>query len=371
MEEYHLLEPVGKDADLWRELLAPLSHDVYHTPEYLSLFMDAEPGIVDTFGSSPRLFWFGDEKQYILHPFLLRPVNTLPFLQRPPSEEPVIRSLYDAVSPWYYGGPLIHATGNEGTGDLVRNFSRTFHRFCRTHGIVSEFVRLDPLLGNHRSIEGILPVVQKSEIVYVDLTRDSEALWEEYKKENRKAIKRAISRGVTVEISRKQEDLRAFHRLYKEAMDRHNARPGYYFSGEFLERLFSSLGGRAVLFLAKFGGEIISGSILLGHGPFAHDFLRAFNPEYHLLSPNNLVVHRKILWAKDHGYRIFSLQGGQVKDDGIMRFKLTFSRTTAPFYTYSCIHDPDTYQTLSRLRDEYSLKGEGRPQTSYFPYYRG
>jgi Acetyltransferase (GNAT) domain len=371
MNDYTLIEPIGKDAVLWNELLAPLPHDIYHTPEYLSLFSGTVHGIAETFGTSPRLFWYGDERRYVLHPVLLKPVNDLSFFP-PPVRENAARPLFDAVSPWYYGGPLICAPDPGRIEGLIQGFIESFHRFCMNQGIVSEFVRLHPLLGNHRNLEGILPMEQKSEIVYVDLAQDAESLWNGYKKENRKAINRAINRGVSVEVTRRPEDIGAFYQLYTAAMDRLDARLGYRFSEEFLRRLFSNLGDRAVLFLAKYAGEIVSGSILLGHSPFAHDYLRAFNPAFHLLFPNNLIVHRKILWAKEHGYRVFSLQGGQTRDDGIMRFKLTFSRTTAPFYTYSCIHDPDTYKALSIWRDEYDSRTGGiPPRPSYFPYYRG
>lgn len=364
----------GKDATLWADLLNRQQSDIYFTPQYLALFKEKNAPFADRFGAEPELIWYGDDENYILYPILKRSINILPFVQGSPLVEDG-RELYDVVSPWYYGGPLPYIDDEiadaERRHKLLSGFFSAFHEYCTEHNMLTEFVRLHPLLENHNIVAPYQSVEEKNRIVYVNLYQDAETIWQNYKQENRKSINRASRRGVTVQVSRKNSDILAFYHLYTEAMDRLNAAAGYYFTADFFSKLFAELGERAQLFLAYYEDELIAGSILIGMDGLAHDYLRAFDPAYSSLVPNNLVVHEKITWAKEHGYRIFSLQGGHSPNDGIFRFKLTFSKDTAPFYVFSHIHDTELYRRMSEARDKYySENDHSAGNNSYFPYYR-
>jgi len=352
------------------DLIKPIPHDIYFSPEYLTLFDGKDEAITERFGKNPKMIVYGNEDNYIVHPVLLKPINSLPFYQAQNRDDDTI-ILYDLVSPWYYGGPLICLQDESAKKQLLDGFFSEFSGYCKEHNFISEFVRLHPLLKNHQTVGGYVTAESKSQIVYVDLTQDLDTIWNTYKQENRKAINRAQRRGVEIEISKRPENIKTFFELYTKSMDRLNADKVYYFSMDFFNNLFSTLGEHAQLFSARYEGQIISSSLLIGMGDYAHDYLRAFDFNYSSVVPNNLVVHNKILWSKINGYKVFSLQGGRTRDDGIFRFKLTFSKLVADFYTYHVTHNPEKYTELCRERDLFDQQ-QGRlvEQSDFFPDYR-
>ena len=351
-------------------LIKPIPHDIYFSPEYLTLFDGKDEAVTDRFGKNPKMIVYGNEDNYIVHPVLLKPINSLPFYQVQNRDDDTI--LYDLVSPWYYGGPLICLQEESTKKHLLDGFFSEFTGYCKEHNFISEFVRLHPLLKNYQAVGGYVNAESKSQIVYVDLMQDLDTIWNNYKQENRKAINRAQRRGVEIEISKRPEDIKTFFELYTKSMDRLNADKVYYFSMDFFNNLFSTLGEHAQLFSARYEGQIISSSLLIGMGNYAHDYLRAFDFDYSSLVPNNLVVHNKILWSKNNGYKIFSLQGGRSRDDGIFRFKLTFSKLVADFYTYHVIHNLEKYAEFCTERAKFDQqRGQLAEQHSdFFPYYR-
>ncbi|HYN44753.1 MAG TPA: GNAT family N-acetyltransferase [Candidatus Limnocylindrales bacterium] len=347
-----------RDTKLWKELVDNIpSKDIYFTPEYNMLF---EKGL----SYEAELFFYGNDNNYIIHPFFKKKINDLPFYDG-------IDILYDISSPWFYGGPLVFITNEIIKEELLSNFLMKFHDFCTKNNIITEFVRLHPLIQNHLLLKDHIPLEKRWEIVYVDLTQDEEIIWNNLKKENRKAIRLAKKNNIEILVTRKEEDIKEFYMIYLEEMKRKHAEEFYFFSEDFFYNMFKLLKDHVQLFIAKYNGEVIAGSILLGMGDFAHDYFRGSKPEFLRLCPNNLLVYTKILWAKENNYKFFSLQGGQSKNDGILRFKLTFSESTLDFYTYSKIHDYKKYKLLCEERDKFDmLRGKEIIKSDYFPEYR-
>lgn len=227
-------------------LIKPIPHDIYFSPEYLTLFDGKDEAVTDRFGKNPKMIVYGNEDNYIVHPVLLKPINSLPFYQVQNRDDDTI--LYDLVSPWYYGGPLICLQEESTKKHLLDGFFSEFTGYCKEHNFISEFVRLHPLLKNYQAVGGYVNAESKSQIVYVDLMQDLDTIWNNYKQENRKAINRAQRRGVEIEISKRPEDIKTFFELYTKSMDRLNADKVYYFSMDFFNNLFSTLGEHAHFF---------------------------------------------------------------------------------------------------------------------------
>jgi len=360
-----VLSAHGSDEKRWRDLLDKIpKKDIYFTPEYAKLFEKTEGKARERFGGEAELFFYGNDKNYIIHPIFKKKINDLPFY----SGETL---MYDAVSPWYYGGPLAFLTNKDNEKELFGGFFTEFHNHCAQNNIITEFIRLHPIIKNHLPLIDFVKLEKRWEIVYVDLTQDEETIWNNFKKENRKAIRKAQTSNIEIVLTSKREDIEKSYEIYLNAMKRMNADESYFFSKKFYIGIFELLKDNVQLFIAKHGGETIAASLLLGMGDLANDYLRASRPEFLNMRPNNLLVYHIILWAKENGYRFFSLQGGQSKDDGILRFKLTFSDNTADYFTYSKIHDESKYRMLCEARDRYDkLSGKAIVQSDYFPYYR-
>lgn len=360
-----VLSTQGADANEWRDLVNRIKKkDVHFTPEYAMLFERTEGKVREYYGSEAQLFFYGNDKNYIIHPILKKRINELPFYRGD-------TELYDIASPWYYGGPLAFITNRNVEKELFKGFFEELHNYCKQNNIVTEFVRLHPLIQNHLPLVEFVKVEKRWKIVYVNLMQDEKTLWNNFKEENQKAIAKAQKSNIDVIATKKKDDIEKFYMLYINAMRRVHASEHYFFSRYFIESIFELLKNNAQLFIAKYRDKTIAGSLLLGTGEFAHDYLRAADSEFLSMRPNNLLVYTKILWAKENNYKFFSLQGGQSEDDGIFRFKSTFSNTTADFYTYGKIHDESRYQALCDMRDTYDKSiGKSLIESDYFPKYR-
>ena len=82
----------------------------------------------------------------------------------------------------------------------------------------------------------------------------------------------------------------------------------------------------------------------------------------------NAVNYHTILWAQDLGRKRLILGGGYRPNDGIFRFKASFSTLRTGFSVYRQIHMPDQYKALCGRWAAYH--GSALEQGRYFPLYR-
>jgi hypothetical protein len=80
------------------------------------------------------------------------------------------------------------------------------------------------------------------------------------------------------------------------------------------------------------------------------------------------MVYDIIRWGAMHGKKRLILGGGYRPDDGIFRFKSSFSRNVARFSTYRRIHLPGDYSALEEQWCEHYH--QDAIATEYFPSYR-
>jgi hypothetical protein len=363
----------GTEEKKWEEKIAVAQSDVFHTPQYMAAFEMCPPSEASTnFGGEAFLFTFGNEDDFIVHPFFKRDLAKLPFYSLMPQGG---SSLYDISSPYGYAGPIEHITHSDIQESLWKGFLTEFHDFCIRSNIVTEFVRLNPFLKNHEPLLKFADGVRKSGVViYIDLTVGEDTIWKKMKKANRNSITRARREDVEISRTKSAEDINEFVRTYDETMERRNAKKIYYFPIEFYHLLFGMLKENVSLFVARHEGKIVSGSLFVGKGSFIHYFLSGTRLEGQSPGATNLLLYEAVMWAKKQGYRVFDLGGGYSLNDSLFQFKASFSKTTADFFTYRKVHDESKYRILCEATDKYHREhklSEVLPaQSDYFPYYR-
>jgi len=347
-----------RDPDWDNFVIEAEGHDVFHTRPYMSLFERH-------FGSPALLYVYGNERDYIAYPFFLRDLARLPFFQ----DEDTLKGSSDIVSPWYYGGLLIHASGDRERAALLTEFHRSFENFCRERQVVSEFGRLHPFLGSPEQLSKFHTIRTSGSVVYLDLRRSTECLWQDMTRSNRKRIRRCLDAGVLVVADRSREVVDGFADLYQGLMNRKGAGEFYLFPREFFDDLLSRFPLESRLLVARYDDRIIAGLLLLGGGRFAHTYLSASDPGYLGLGPNNLLKWQGALLAGEMGHDYYLLGGGT---DSLLAFKQSFSATAKDFSVYCRIYDPESYRRLTLLNSRYALsRGEtGAPKTFFFPEYR-
>jgi lipid II:glycine glycyltransferase (peptidoglycan interpeptide bridge formation enzyme) len=151
-------------------------------------------------------------------------------------------------------------------------------------------------------------------------------------------------------------------------MKRNNALPVYYFCLDFFKAFRDELPDNCKFMMAEYRDKIVAATLYLHDDNDVFSFLGGADAEVQHVRPTNLLIWETIRWANLAGKRRFILGGGYRPNDGILRFKSTFSRFQEPFYVYRKVHMKEEYNLLDRRCREHNALG-GEP-IGYFPSYR-
>jgi hypothetical protein len=337
------------DVSRWRELL-PASKSVFGSVEYARICQEHT-------GHAACLFAMASDTGKIAYPFFLRPIHNLPFA------EELNHKWTDILSP-EYTGPVTQ------TADLalMQIFRVQFDRLCQEQGVIAEFAHLHPWnwQANCCHVEDIS---LDREIVYVDLTLSEEQLWSEsLTYACRKNLNRTRREGVRVFRAATADHIREFHRIYTSAMDRHKAMSRYYFPLDYFLAFFERMPDHACFVLAEYRDQIVAATLYLHDEVDVYSYLGGADQTFQQIRPTNAVVYHTINWARQQGKRRLILGGGYRPNDGIYRFKASFSPLRARFQVYKHVHLPDEYARVCRAWSAYY--GRHELDQNYFPAYR-
>ncbi|MDW5562350.1 MAG: GNAT family N-acetyltransferase [Methanomassiliicoccus sp.] len=348
--DYYLIST--EDREEWLEIIERAEQlDIAFHPDYLRSLecLDQEKS---AFGGRGRLFVYDSGEGTAICPFMLKSLSGL---------DPRWRG-DDISSPYGYSGP-VWISPRRLDRPICEGFRNAFDDFCTDQGIVTEFYRPNPFLQRCDS-GGDGTMIDHGPMVYIDLVQDMETIHRDFKKNCRQSINKATRSGVTIRASPKDgADIREFTKIYDETMKRSQAETDYYFPEEFYRRLAAM--EESTLLLAEHEGQVVSALWLLAYGNSAHAFLGGTNVEGRNLNAFYLILAEAISRSKLSGWRVFCFGGGHGHRDGVLDFKLSFSRTTAPFRTFRKVHD------LAMYEDVCTATGVSSDLDQYFPPYRG
>jgi serine/alanine adding enzyme len=337
------------DEGRWRKLL-PAGVGVFGSFEFAAIQHRHT-------GGEPRLFTLPVPGGAIVHSLLLRPVAELPF------PAPVAPPLFDAATPPYTGpfarGPL--------DADGRAAFVDAFERWCADEGVVTEFGHLHPWRARAEVLDPADLHIDR-EIVYVDLTLDPDRLWREsFTHACRKNINRARREGVRVFEAQTEAQALELHRIYEQTMEHRGALDAYRVAPSYFPAFLERMPDNARAVLAEHDGRVIAATLYLYDDDDAYSYLGGADHEYQRLRPTNAVVHDMILWARERGIKRLILGGGYGPDDGILRFKASFSPLRREFRVYRRVHLPEACEALVGAWRE---RHPGADAGGYFPPYR-
>ncbi|WIM94227.1 GNAT family N-acetyltransferase [Actinoplanes oblitus] len=337
MAEGALLEP---DDTAWAEALVRIRHDIYHLPDYARL--DA-----DLVGGTATAFRYDEADHVLLLPLILRPIPET--------------GLHDAVSPYGYPGPVSDvAPVNSG---FWARAARALVALLNTHGVVTAFVRLHPLLPAPQvSLQQTGTLVNHGQTVSIDLTGTAEQLWRDTHRTHRKQISRAKRAEVAV-VFDDWDTFDTWIDTYHATMHRVGARDFYFFSHEHLHRLRDALGPHLHLATAVRRGEVLGGNLFFEYDGMMHTHLQATR-DGEIFYADKLLYHEVRLWGRQRGNRVVHLGGGVGgADDSLFQYKAAFGGGRQDFHTWRLITDPAAYERLAGAPTAESLGGR-------FPPYR-
>ena len=344
MTTYHNLYTTQNESQ-WRAAL-PASRSVFGSIEFARLNEKYR-------GVTARLLALGNASELIAYPFVVRPLDGLPFSH--PS------ALWDSATP-EYSGPLGIRS------DTAGHFSVTTHHLFKELGVIAEFMHLHPWEIEARLLRDGESSLNR-DVVWVDLSRSDDDLWcNSFTPTCRNKIRRSQAENVRVLEASGLADIHEFVRIYHQTMDRNQALESYYFTEEYFAAIFESMPASARFVLAEHRGTVVAAALYLHDRDTAYSYLTGTDYAHQQVRPTNAIIYETIKWARSKGKKRLLLGAGYRQDDGVFKFKASFSNLRAPFHVYRRIHLADQYQQLEeKWCLHYSSTAE---HATYFPSYR-
>ncbi|MCD4728426.1 MAG: GNAT family N-acetyltransferase [Pirellulales bacterium] len=296
----------------------------------------------------------------VLFPFLLRPLDVEPWTE---SGE----TACDLVTPYGYGGAFAWNCDAE----QANTFWERFQAWAKTQHVVSSFARLSLFPDQQLPFAGEVTVDRQN--IVRDLAPTPEELWKDFEHKVRKNVNRAKRSGLTVEIDESGRRIEEYLAIYYATMERREAAGGYFFPREFFEQLVHDLPGQFVFFHVLDSGQVVSTELVLVSAENMYSFLGGTLADSFAKRPNDLLKYEAMLWGRQSGKRTFVLGGGYAENDGIYRYKKSFSPIgSKPFRVARKIYDTAAYYRLLEHRrlQETNNDPAWTPKAGYFPVYR-
>jgi lipid II:glycine glycyltransferase (peptidoglycan interpeptide bridge formation enzyme) len=250
----------------------------------------------------------------------------------------------------------------------VNAFPSLCHSLFRSEGIVAEFAHLHPWSSAREALDPNACVYDR-DIIWLDLTLSPDDLWRnQFQHCCRKNIARATREGVRVFTGSSDAHIHEFVRIYSDTMQYRQALPRYFFSHAFFCALRDELHENSRFVFAEYRNQIIAATLYLYDDTHVFSFLGGADTAFQMVRPTNAVIWNTIQWAREAGKKRLILGGGYQPDDGIFRFKATFSRLRKAFHVYRRVLLEQDYALLERqCREYYRLR---TLVDGYFPSYR-
>ncbi|WP_051683876.1 GNAT family N-acetyltransferase [Blastococcus sp. URHD0036] len=282
-------------------------------------------------GSRPTVLHYRDDAGELALPLLLRPL---------PAGDG-----WDATSAYGYGGPV--ALGQPDT----TAFGTALDSWARENGVVTSFLRLNPLLGNGNLLPPSAERIRLGSTVAWETPAGRDLMAGMHAK-HRHSAKRADRAGIEFSVVPQPDDLDEFRALYVTTMRRQHADDFYYFPDAYWKALLVGDSVLAPLLVeARSDGELIAGVLLLGSTRWLHVHLAGSADVARSLGATHRCYLTAAQWAQAHGMAGLHLGGGigGSEQDSLYAFKRRFDPAGEPraFEIAKMVHDPERYRQLA------------------------
>ena len=163
---------------------------------------------------------------------------------------------------------------------------------------------------------------------------DKEKIWEGYKKNIRRDVRKAQGNGITIRSGDFRKDVDLFHKLYLASMERNRAVAKYPF--RWFETLYEIVAkkGLGAILIAEQNGVAVAGVVLIYSASSTHYFHNGSQYEFLKFCPNELLVHFSLENAIGKGNSFFDFMGSDPTDLSLLRFKEKWGAQSRDIFTY-------------------------------------
>jgi serine/alanine adding enzyme len=181
--------------------------------------------------------------------------------------------------------------------------------------------------------ESFKPISTKSTLL--DLRGyDKIKIWEGYKKNIRRDIRKAQRSGIRIRRGASGKDANIFYKLYLASMERNRAMAKYPL--RWFETLYEVLTEKelSAIYVAELNDVPIAGVVLIYSVSSTHYFHNGSQYEFLKFCPNELLVHSSIENAVEREISFFDFMGSDPKDLSLLRFKEKWGGQSMNLNTY-------------------------------------
>jgi lipid II:glycine glycyltransferase (peptidoglycan interpeptide bridge formation enzyme) len=163
---------------------------------------------------------------------------------------------------------------------------------------------------------------------------DEEKIWEGYKKNIRRDVRKAQKSGVAIRQGASTGDVHAFCKLYLASMERNRAMAKYPL--RWFEALYEIIikRGLGTIALAEVNNEAIAGAVLIYSSTSTHYFHNGSQYEFLKFCPNELLIHHALEEAIEKKNAWFDFMGSDPSDLPLLHFKEKWGGQSMDLRTY-------------------------------------
>jgi len=239
-----------------------------------------------------------------------------------------------------YAGPV---STPEAPADFLIAALDRYGALCRDNGIVAELVRFNPLLQNHRELEGLtsdLVLLPSKPVVYLPVRFDESDQMSNYPPATRNMVRAGYRSSKVSALEKTFEAWTTLRLSYERTLDDTGAERRWRLPLDLWERL--SRNQRCALFGAVQQERLVSGAIALVHDRTWYYLLAAGVRDAQVRRGlSNAVVHEIARAAALEGASYVALGGGRTAapHDSLFRFKRSLGGDVWPFTAGLFTHD--------------------------------
>lgn len=266
-------------------------------------------------------------------------------------------SWHDLQSAYGYGGPV----ANSGDPAFIGRAWSQYQEWCRSSGILAEFVRLHPMAGNERFYCGTL-LDDRMTVAVPLLGADPE---KGFSTRTRRGIGKATKAGVEAEWHAASDIRSLFPGFYRRAMETLSADPFFLFPHVYFEAL-SEL-PEARLLACRKNGEILSMGLFFWGAEIIEYHLGATSTHGKESYSSHLMFKAVAEQGRLDGMKWLYMGGGTNgdADNSLLYFKAGFSDHRFPFRIGYQIIAPLAYDNLRK-----SMAASGQANLKRILFYR-
>jgi len=308
-------------------------NDIYFHYDYLNLFVD------DNSKAVIESYVFRLNGEIFFMPYIRNPINGS-------------FDLWDFETAYGYSGPISTCEDKVFLDLAWKNFKL----LLKENKVIAGLIRFNPLLKNEKFCHSdYIKINHERDTVWLDCNRSLDEVLSDYSKKHLKQLNTLNEKGVLVKSCNNDDYLKKFAHIYIQRMNAIGARDEYHYSSDYFDKV-KKLGKRNwIVYLAFTPNEdLMGGCLLLFSNKTCHYHLSGSLEKYKKYRPNDMLRYKVTLDILNSDIKKMHFGGGRSKDpdDGLLAFKLKFSKQISQFKIGCCIVDKDKYNELCKNWDK-------------------